>query len=66
MRKLLLLLSGLVFFYGSAIAGRGDKLPLVPEPVSVVYLRTTFTLWDSVVIVAPDNCTEASFIFGIC
>jgi hexosaminidase len=61
MRKLLLLLCGLVFFCGAVFASRGGKLPLVPEPTSVVYLKTTFALSDSVVIVAPDSCQEAKY-----
>ncbi|HTB32358.1 MAG TPA: hypothetical protein VK808_10055, partial [Bacteroidia bacterium] len=61
MKKLLLLLSGLFIVSFSAQAGRGGKLALVPEPSSVVYLRTSFTLSDSVVIIAPDSCREASY-----
>ncbi len=62
MKRLLLFLSGFIFSCGELFAGNGAKLPLVPEPTSVVYLRTTFTLSDSVVILAPDNCTEARFL----
>ena len=61
MRKLLFLLSGFVFSYSNLFAGGGNKLPLIPEPASVVHVRTNFSLSDSVVILAPDNCWEASY-----
>jgi hexosaminidase len=61
MKKLLFLLLGVSFVCTSAFAGKGGKLPLVPEPFSVVVLKSSFTLSDSVVIIAPDSCAEAKY-----
>jgi hexosaminidase len=61
MKKLLLFLSGLVFINTSVFAGSGAKLPIIPEPTSVVVLKSSFILSDSVVIIADDNCKEATY-----
>jgi len=61
MKKLFLLFSGVVFTHLSAFAGKGDKLPLVPEPSSVIVLKSSFILCDSVVIIADDDCKEATY-----
>lgn len=60
--KTLLFISGLVFISSASIAGGGTKLPIVPEPSSVVALKSSFFLSDSVVIIAPANCGEAAYL----
>jgi hexosaminidase len=62
MKNLLLLLCGLLLFCNCAIAGGGTKLPIIPEPSSVVALKSSFYLSDSVVIVAPEDCSEATYL----
>jgi hexosaminidase len=61
MRSLLLLFSGLMLIINTAKGGGGTKLPLVPEPSYVVHLRSNFILSDSIVIIAPDSCSEATY-----
>lgn len=61
MKKLLFFFSLFISIGSPVIAGRGGKLPLVPEPTSVVVLKSHFILCDSVVIIADDNCKEATY-----
>jgi len=61
MKTALFLLSGLISIPFSMFADKGSKLAIVPEPASVVVLKSSFTICDSVVIIAPDNCKEAMY-----
>lgn len=62
MRSFLLSLSSLVLIVNSAFAGGGTKLPIVPEPSYAVAVKGSFLLSDSLVISAPENCAEATYL----
>ena len=51
MKRFYLLLIGVVSFGNTLLAGGGSKLPIIPEPSSVVAVRGSFILTDSVNLV---------------
>ncbi len=62
MEKPQLTLLCFLLFLKTVLASGGTKLPIVPEPSSVVALKSNFFLSDSVAIIAPADSGEAAYL----